>query len=70
MTKRIRSCLPTGSEGQEDAPHVPELVVVSVPSALPALPLVSAVHPEWKRLSILQSSKRHSHRPVSRHPDE
>ena len=57
MTKRIWSCLPTGSEGQEDAPHVPELVVVAVPSALPAFPLASAVHPEWKRLSILKSSQ-------------
>lgn len=27
-----------------------------MPSTLPAFPLASAVHPEWKQLSILKSS--------------
>ena len=51
--------LPTGSEGQEDAPHGSELVVISVPAPLPAFCLAGdgAVHPEWKRLSILKSAK-------------
>lgn len=48
---------PTGSEGQEDAPHVHELVVVSVPAALPACPLASAVHPERKQLSTLKPTR-------------
>lgn len=50
------------SEGQEDAPHGSELVVVSVPAPLPAFWLAGdgAVHPEWKRLSILSRITSHS----------
>lgn len=50
---------PTRSEGQEDAPHGSELVVVSMPAPVPAFWLAGdgAVHPEWERLSILKSTR-------------
>lgn len=48
---------PTRSEGQEDAPHVPELVVVAVPPALPAFLPARAVHPKREQLPALQPSK-------------
>ena len=49
--------LPTRSDGQEDASHVHEFVVISVPSSLPAFTLARAVHPKWKHLSTLKSRK-------------
>lgn len=49
--------LPTGSEGQEDAPHVHELVVIAVPTVLPAFPPAGTVHPKRKCVSILKASE-------------
>lgn len=49
--------LPTGSEGQKDAPHVHELVVIAVPTVLPTFPLAGAVHPKRKCVSILKASE-------------
>lgn len=46
--------LPTGAKGQEDAPHVHELVVVAVPPVLPAFPLAGAVHPKRECVSTLK----------------